>query len=375
MADFTPELNDRDLSCLDGVRLARFRELFPCLRGCTLYINTARELLILTPRTNIKPLYARWVDLRRQAWFILAVDQVRVMSGNELIFAGRSHLTLLVADKVEKQTLPGVAEAMATGTAERKATTRKTSSNRGGGKQRSTSTKPTPQATGKNDFPTLQSLGAIAERAGISPEQIATEIQQSNGLVFWDQESQQFKASAASLSTWADSWVNKSAQQILDQQRALLLGTPAAPTPAAAPTNGTAPTNGAAPGANKRAAPNRTSTPKEGKAPSSAPGAKRIAFKDFQKANSYEKTIAKFSDAQKLSDQARVELMEQLAQLPEVASNSGGQMSYAEQALTKVLTKYPNAQRQNARSGIIRKMKELTGAGGMTQPEPSASNT
>ncbi|MBD1995182.1 hypothetical protein H6G00_00880 [Leptolyngbya sp. FACHB-541] len=339
--NFTPELDQLDLGELDTFRVARYQAEFPkVLGGCSLFLSGLdRGLIVIFSAEFRAVIEANLVDLRLQAWYICAASSIAFYCENDLIYSAATRLPELVLQdplKLEIKSLELV--NMATATLQDQQAIAPAPSN----------TSKTVQSAIPLTIPTLKTLAPYAERSHQPLEQIAAQIQSLGQLVAFDPDTGSYKATEEAIAAWVDYWVQTQTQQIIAQQKAMLMGLGETAAPIA--TNGKVETP-----PELQAEETETASPKRGR----RRGVPR--FKNFQKANSRNRTIGKFLEAQGWDDGKRIEMVEQISELPLEPPSEDSELSYAEHCLEKILNTYSTKPTPKMRAEFISTAKEMQG--------------
>lgn len=331
----------RDAWQLEELRLHRFRQVIGSkLKHCSIALLLNNTLLIVClSETAYEPLLSNFVDLRYQAWLTTGADKLSISHNGAIKITSSTRPQFSLCDGNE----PGL----------KKESKLKNNLSGTSGASNMTAATLTPPASEQVELtdnisqseqpvvnstistrPKLINLNALAGSNGIDPGFAAAEIERMGGLVGYDEEAQAFKTTQP---FW-EKFVNWYVATIRDR----LLGTTTQVNSTVAPETTAQPATTAA---------------NNGKVTKSRRGG--VRFKDFVKSNSYTKTLGTFLTNQGWDDAKRIETLEAIAALPEVAGDGD---TFAEKCIAKILTKYPEkGKHDQVRKGLIAAAKQTSG--------------
>lgn len=333
---------------LDGYRLNRLQNRFhSLLKGVTLGVtNPDRTLQVICSPERLNLIQERFVDLRLQAFYIVGVWKIDLYCNADLI---QTVSTLPMGETWHKLRKTAIEDFSMSVEAPVKQT------------RQPRSTRKSPQsATSVQTLPQLDDLSALAQKTGKSPEAIAQAILSKGYPAGINVRTQSYEADIEGIQAWTDEFLAQDIEQYRNQRRNDLLGVRDTTT------------NGANRGlSDLESATTETTTSAEQTAKpktrvkTEKPSSKITSrFRNFQKANSYKRTIGKFLEAQGWDAEKRTEVIEAIAVLP---SEPTDLESFTEKCMTKIVSAYPKAKQAIVRPGLIEAAKEILGEPSQTQ--------
>lgn len=335
--ELTTELTLDDEATLDVLRIKRLRSRFPILKHSNLMLTgRERTLAIVCPPESLLKVLDKVVDLRLQSFYVAAAKQVRIYGGNELIYESPTLPRVEIAtsqaetDKLGKK--PKGVHSMTTAAVQ----------------ERPTETKSVNESVAVT-LPELEDLTTLAEKTGQPAAAIAQQIHAAGYPAGLNRRSQNYEASVEGIRQWVNEFLQQDIESYKRQREAELMGI--------TPYNGLVPTQEALTTTQPKKV--RTRRAKKTDSPQQTSG--KVRFKSFQKANSRNGTLGKFLAAQKWDDAKRIEILEQISQLPPEAPAEGEEMSFAEHCVQYVLKNYSSKPTPAMRREFIATAKEMQG--------------